>query len=443
MQHLTKNPRKISLILIGILIFALSSLYILNTAFQRIQYSKLVTSHSEILNVDIFWPRLISKENNVKDFERTIKNSGWNIEKHFLNFREMSDRHGQTFYLIGLADVKSNFNQINFPDSMLCNQSICDLVSINSNFNQLPDVLPLGLNIIDQVNSLSESLLPKSLGMDPQIPILLTPDLNALAKIDQLKYLPASYGWTITERLKSKSTVKSFVQSITRLETSLSSQFPNVAVHYQANKLERLLENESNFVSHTRDASYFLIVLTIIILLLLWSLEAKTILRQSSNRTFFIIFLLIFSSINFLLLRLWSLSTLIQSLAFFLISFMSIHIILFLMDKWLLRNSFDSLTFFRSSFKYMFNLNLTLVFLVAIIFSGFQYHARNEDAKVKIIDRIVPLDASLKIGSSLDRPLDLGSIDQIKSFSKNISVEPVIRNTATIIDSAYKWYASR
>ena len=52
MQHLTKNPRKISLILIGILVFALSSLYILNTAFQRIQYSKLVTSNSEILNVD-------------------------------------------------------------------------------------------------------------------------------------------------------------------------------------------------------------------------------------------------------------------------------------------------------------------------------------------------------------------------------------------------------
>ena len=119
MQHLTKNPRKISLILIGILVFALSSLYILNTAFQRIQYSKLVTSNSDTLNVDIFWPRLISTENNVKDFERTIKNSGWNIEKHFLNFREMSDRHGQTFYLIGLADVKSNFNQINFPDSML------------------------------------------------------------------------------------------------------------------------------------------------------------------------------------------------------------------------------------------------------------------------------------------------------------------------------------
>ena len=436
MRYVTKNPRKISLIIIGILVLGLSSLYTLNTTFQRVQYSKLVSKNSDSTKVDIFWPRLISSENNVKNFEGAIKDSGWIIEKHFLNFREMSDKHGQTFYLIGLADAKRYLNQSNFPDSMLCNEIVCDVVSITSVLSRTPDVSSLGLNIIGQIDASSKSLLPKSLGIEPQIPILLTPDINSLAKIEKLKYLSASFGWTITRSSNSKSTVKTFVESISRLETSLSSQFPNVAVHYQENRLEKLLENESNFVSHIRDASYFFIVLTLVILFLLWSFEAKTILPQSLNRISLFSFLFIFSFISFLLLRLWSLSTLIQSIAFSLISIISIHLILISMDKWLLRNDFDSLTFFRSSLKYIFNLNLSLVLLFAIIFSGVQYHTRNEDTKAKIIDRSVPLDASLKIGSSLDRPLDLGSIDQIKSFSKDISVEPVIRNTATVIDSS-------
>jgi hypothetical protein len=104
------------------------------------------------------------------------------------------------------------------------------------------------------------------------------------------------------------------------------------------------------------------------------------------------------------------------------------------LDAYLLKRDFQSLALYRSSLATFLSITILIGVFTSIIFSASQYLIRTEQIRSDLISNQVPLDYTLKIGKSLTRPLDLGSLKEIKALSNGGQIVAVIRGAASLID---------
>ncbi len=419
---MTKLSKLVSLLVLGTLLLSITCTLLIRNNFANSQLSAYSESNPGITNVTIAWPRLISTDNAITEFERQL--ADWNVKSSFLIFREMSDNRGDSFYLVGTKKPAEFFANLPSKSTTECDFANCEVLAAYPEGAQIPDLSGMGLDIIDSAPIANKLPIPKDFGINPKIPILITAQVEALSKWEPGRYLPATYGWQISPKYDETLKAISYKEQLFELESLLTSNFPNVAVNYPLTKLDRLIANSEHFDSLTQNALKVLFVIFLAILFLIFTTRFTNLLYGS----------LLFVGLTLLLQQFWDFATLLQILSFFLIAFMLLLLINRFIDARLLKLDFQTLTLFRSSFKSVTAISLLLILLSGTLLSSYQYLSRIKDLRNQRVEAKVPLDFSLKISSSLDRPLDLGSLSEIEYLASDSKAIPVIRNTATLID---------
>lgn len=419
---MTKKSKFFASLLIVAFLLSITSSILIRNNFADTQLSTYATSNPGITNVTIAWPRLISTENKISDFEKQL--SDWNLKSSFLIFREMSDNRGSSFYLVGSKKPFDFFANMPSKSTTKCNLTSCEVLAAYPEGAQIPDLSGTGLEIVDSASVAKRLPIPRDFGINTNIPILLTTQVEELSRWEPGRYLPATYGWQISPVSEKTLSVTSYKEKLIDLESSLTSNFPNVAVNYPLSKLDKLIANQEHFDSLTKYSLKVLFVIFLATLILIFS-------TRFTHRLFGS---LLFAGLILLIQQFWDFATLLQILNFLLISIMLLLLMNRFIDARLLKRNFQTLTLFRSSFKSVTAISLLLILLSGTLLSSYQYQNRTKELRNQRVEAKVPFDFSLKISSSLDRPLDLGSLSEIESLASDTKAIPVIRNTATLID---------
>ncbi|MFM8329274.1 MAG: hypothetical protein ACKN80_03405, partial [Actinomycetales bacterium] len=284
----------------------------------------------------------------------------------------------------------------------------------------------MSLKIIDSTLLAKRVPIPKDFGVNPKLPILITSQVAELANWEPGRYLPATYGWQISPKNKEGLRTDSYKASLVNLESNLTSQYPNVAVNYPLNKLDDLIANQEHFSSLTTHALKILFIIFLFALILL--LTSKFSLRKE--------ILLIFLGLLLLIQQLWNFAILIQITTFLLLSIALIYLLNRALDSRLKKEDFQTLVLLRSSLRSITSISLLAIFFSATLFSSYQYLDRTQELRKQSLAAKVPFDFTLKIGPSLDKPLDLGSLSKLESLSSNTKAISAIRTTATLINES-------
>jgi hypothetical protein len=422
-QRLSRNFL-LSLILVFLLgIFAIN---FVNVNFKDQQLAKYSLSNPAISKVTVAWPRLISKPNDLDRFNsRLLKSNFWQVDLNFLIFREMSDSRGRNFYLIGSKELKNFFKSAPTKIPTACNQNVCEVLLAYPRGAEIPEVANLGLQIIDSQPINSRLPIPKDFGIASKLPILITPEVDQLSALESFRYLPASYGWQITPKNLNGVSATEYGRQLSKLESNLTSTFPNVAVNFNANMLDRLIGNQERLSNHMKTS--LKIIFCIFLIALVFTQRKAISLKLPVLLALSVILLLFLQS-------LWGFTSLLQILLFATSITIFTLLTLKILDRRLLARDFATLTNFRSSKNSIAALALLFSLFVATLFSSVQYLSRTEEGKKLALDIRVPQDFSFKVGPSLDKPLDLGSLTDLEGLTNGGTVTPVIKNSALLVD---------
>ena len=418
---MTKLSKLFASLLAATLILGIFSTFLITHNFAATQLSTYSAANPGITKVTIAWPRLISEPNDIAKFEKEL--TDWDIKSNFLIFREMSDKRGNSFYLVGTKTPQSFYgnNAVNTPTN--CDLNRCEVIAAYPDGAQVPDVAGMGLVIVNSTLLANKVPIPKDFGIDPKIPILITSQVGELSNWEPGRYLPATYGWEISPTNSEKLRTATYKEALTELESNLTSQFPNVAVNYPLNKLDKLIANQEHFSSLINQAIKVLFLVFLISLILLFASN-----RVRRRDLFICIGLLL------LIQQLWNFSTLAQISIFLILALSLFYFINRVLDSRLVKRDFQTLALFRSSYRCVASISLLSILFSATLLSSFQYLNRTQEIRKQFLDAKVPYDFTLKIGLSLDRPLDLGSLSEMEALATNTKAISVIRTTATLID---------
>ena len=406
----------------------LASLFLLSFIkmdFDNNQLARYSKSDQKITKATIAWPRLISKPNQLSAFNQKL--TDWQIDSNFLIFRPISDPTGESFIAIGAKNYQDYVSSgvANTPTS--CTITLCDVIALFPGQAKRLDLLGLGLNLVDSKSLKKDIPIPTDFGVDKKLPILITPMVEELAKLQTLRYLPASYGWQVSPKGGQEISAKSFKQEITKLESSLESSFENVAVNYQADQIGKLIANQDRISFLLLDAIKALSLIFIFLLTLLFFLKRG---RDQINR-FVLIALAIIGIV--VVAALWGFASLMQILIFGSLFAAALYLLNKYLDNYFKVNDLSTLSLYRSSLKSLLSMAVIIGLLASVLISSSQYLSRIQDNRMMIINQITPFDITLKIGPSLMRPLDIGSLDEIEKLAPGITTYPVIRDSAELI----------
>ncbi len=423
-----RSFKLLSSLLVATFLLAIFSISFLKLDFDQSQLTKYSKSQPEIAKATIAWPRLISKPNQISTFNQRLSN--WQIDSSFLIFRTISDPTGESFILIGAKNYQDYTSSGIATSPNSCTTTLCDVIALYPGEPKKLDVLGMGLIIVDN-QSLKKSIpIPADFGVDKKLPILITPMVEELAKLQTLRYLPASYGWQVTPKGGQQISAKSFKQEIAKLESALEANFENVAVNYKADQIGRLIANQDRISLLVVDAIKALTLIFIFLFTLLYFIRQ----RGDQLNKFVIISLAIFGIV--VVASLWSFATLLQLLIFGSLFAAVLYLLNKYLDNYFKVNDLSTLALYRSSLKSLLSIAVIIGLLASVLISSFQYLSRIQDNRMMIINQITPFDLTLKIGPSLKRPLDIGSLDEIAKLSPGSTTYPVIRDSAELITSS-------
>ena len=394
--------------------------------FQNQQLTKSQSLDNNITNITVAWPRLIAERNDLSSFEQDLQKSRfWQVDPGFLIFREMKDKKGKSFYLIGASNYQTYLKDSGLPVPTVCSTEICEVVAAVSNKDQIPNPTSLGIKVIGASAKAANLPIPKDFGLSSDIPILITPMLTELANYLPTKYLLATYGWQLTPRSIKGTSAISFKSRVAELSANLTTQYPNVAVNYQVNKIDKLISNQERLSLQANTQIKFLIALTFLLLIML--------LPSRNRRRWW--FYLITGTGGLLLTQLfWGFQLLLQFTLFLVIGTTLLLGMIRLLDLYLVKRDLASLALLRSSFRSIFSIGFLIMLLISISFSNLQFLNRNYELRAERINTVTPFDFTLKVGPNLIKPLDIGSIEEISQLSPGTTALSVIRSTATITD---------
>ncbi len=393
--------------------------------FDNNQLTRYSKSDQGVTKATIAWPRLISKPNQISAFNQKL--SDWQIDSNFLIFRPMSDPTGESFILIGAKNYQDYASKSIATTPTSCTVTLCDVIALFLGEPKKLNVLGMGLNLVD-TQSLNKSIpIPADFGFDKKLPILITPMVEELAKLQTLRYLPAIYGWQVSPEGGQGISAKRFKEEITKLESSLESSFENVAVNYQADQIGKLIANQDRISLLVVDAIKALSLIFTFLLTLLFFLKKR---RDQINR-FVLIALAIIGIV--VVAALWSFATLLQILIFGSLFAAVLYLLNKYLDNYFKVNDLSTLSLYRSSLKSLLSIAVIVGLLASVLISSFQYLSRIQDHRMMMINQITPFDLTLKIGPSLKRPLDIGSLDEIALLAPAVTTYPVIRDSAELI----------
>lgn len=419
---MTKLLKLFAILITATFLIGITSSLLIRNYFAQTQLSTYSDSNPGITKVTIAWPRLISEPNDITRFENEL--ADWKVKSNFLIFREMSDKRGNRFYLVGAKSPESFYetNTLNTPTN--CDLNRCEVIAAYPDGALIPDVAGMGLVIVDSTLQAKKVPIPKDFGINPKLPILITSQVEELSKWEPGRYLPATYGWQISPLESEQLRTATYRKSLADLESNLTSTFPNVAVNYPLNKIDKLIVNQEHFSSLTMQTLKILLSIFLFTLLLLFI--SKGVHRNKS--------LFIFFGLLLLIQQLWNFSILIQITTFSLLAISLFYLLNHTFDSRLLKRDFQTLALLRSSLKPITSISLLLILFSATLLSSYQYLNRTQETRKQFLDAKVPYDFTLKIGSALDRPLDIGSLSEIAALASDTKTIPVIRTTATLID---------
>ena len=421
---MTKLSKLFVTLLIATFLLGITSTLLIRNNFSQTQLATYTASNPGITKVTIAWPRLISEPNDLTKFQNEL--AEWNVNSDFLIFREMSDQRGNSFYLVGAKSLQAFFAAKDIESPAQCDTTNCEVIAAYPEDAKIPDVAGMGLKIIDSTLLAKRVPIPKDFGVNPKLPILITSQVAELANWEPGRYLPATYGWQISPKNKEGLRTDSYKASLVNLESNLTSQYPNVAVNYPLNKLDALIANQEHFSSLTTHALKILFIIFLFALNLLFA--SKFSLRKE--------ILLIFLGLLLLIQQLWNFAILIQITTFLLLSIALIYLLNRALDSRLKKEDFQTLVLLRSSLRSITSISLLAILFSATLFSSYQYLDRTQELRKQSLAAKVPFDLTLKIGPSLDKPLDLGSLSKLESLSSNTKAIPAIRTTATLINKS-------
>ena len=405
------------------LVFVAGSLVLnfLNNDFAKKQLTDYSKSNPAITSASLAWPRLISEPNDLASFNSRLSN--WDVKANFLIFRQMRDAQGVKYILIADKNYKDYFKGSASSEPNRCDQSICQVIAASKDgVGDIKALIP-GVEIIDQVRLAEDVPLPEDFGFDKDVSLLITPMLDELSNWQPLRYLPATYGWQITPS-NSALTADEYRLELERLGSKLNAEFANVAVNYQAENLNKLIGFQEKITSlslHYILTAFFIYLLALAIIWRRFKLKGV--------RTYLLI------AISVLIIQgVWGFATLLQLLIYALLFGAALFVINHLLDSYLIKRNFQSLALFRSSLITLLSITILIGISTSILFSASQYLMRTEAIRIDLVDKQTPLDYTLKIDRSLSRPLDLGSLSEIKALSNGGRVVPIIRGSASLLD---------
>lgn len=416
-----RSFKLLSSLLVATFLLAIFSISFLKLDFDQSQLSKYSKSQPEIAKATIAWPRLISKPNDLNTFQERLE--GWKIESEFLIFRQMSDPTGGRFILIGAKNYQDYLLDKTAITPSKCDQTICEVIAAYPEGGKVIDPLPMGLKIVGSSTASKTIPIPKDFGVDKSIPILITPLVDQLSIWQPFRYLPASYGWQITPSNLDNLSAPKYKKSLSILESTLRAEFENVAVNYPADRLALLAANQDRIFLLAINALKVILLIFLLLLLLLF-------VRRRPNR--FLVAGLIAASFLVIAL-LWSYQNLIQIVIYSSLLVGLLYLIKRVVDRYLLKNDFNTLSLYRSSLRTILSILLLTSLITSVSLSSFQYLSRVEQIRNQLINQKTPLDFTLKVGPSLTRPLDLGSVDEIKQLAAGGEVVPVIRAAGVLL----------
>jgi hypothetical protein len=99
-----------------------------------------------------------------------------------------------------------------------------------------------------------------------------------------------------------------------------------------------------------------------------------------------------------------------------------------------MKTNLNTLALYRSALTQTLSIAFLIGLAISVTVSANQYLVRTQEIRKAIVDQSSPFDFNLKVGSSLDRPLDLGSLNEIRALSGGNQLVAVVRSTASLVN---------
>ena len=324
---MSRRGKAFTLLLTLIFIAGSLTLNFLNNDFAKSQLLDYSKSNPSITSATLAWPRLISEENDLATFNSRL--SKWQVKSNFLIFRQMRDKAGVKYILIADKNYQAYFQGEPKVTPSRCGQSFCQVIVVSKDGNTDISAGIAGLEIVDTLKMAKDLPIPADFGLDKDVSLLITPLLDELSAWQPFRYLPATYGWQITSR-DSALTAKQYQQELQRLESKLNSEFANVALNYEAEKLGKLIGFEGKISSLSLHYLLTALFIYLLCLLIIW---------QRFNLKAVTTYLLIVA-VALVIQGVWGFSTLLQLLIYASLFGASLLIINRLLDGYLLNRNF-------------------------------------------------------------------------------------------------------
>ena len=404
-------------------LLSLSVITFIRADFVNNQLEKVSKTNPSIIKAGIAWPRLISEPNDLPAFNDQL--GDLRSESNFLIFRQLSDSRGVDFILLGAKNYQEYFASDIGVEPTKCDQSLCEVIAALPNGAALPDLSAIGMKVVGSGEISKQLPIPADFGVNKKLPILITPFIDQLSIWQPFRYLPATYGWQVTHKDISNLSASAYKEELVAIEGRLNANFANVAVNYPVESIDSLIKGEDKIRELSLNAAKTILLIFTLCIFLIWQ-------RFKFKR----LWLIVGASCTALLIAyLWDYLALIQIVIFLLLFALLLYLINKVVEKRLVDKDLNTLALYRSSLTQTLSIIFLLGLTFSVIISANQYLDRTKQLRSAVIDQKVPLDYTLKIGPSLNRPLDLGSLRELSQLPGVSEVVPVIRKTATLINT--------
>ena len=416
------TPKLYTLITLIIFAFSILSINLIREDFVSNQMQRASQKDSQITKAGIAWPRSIREKNDLTALDEQLSN--WEIESQFLIFKELMDKSRAGFILLGAKNYQDYAQSKIVKTPKICDQNFCEVIALLPSGVKSPDVSELGLKIIDQQARATHLPIPRDFGVDSTLPILITPLVDQLSTWPTFRYLPATFGWQITPKRISDLSASSHRRDLLRLETNLNTKFSNVTVNFPIDHLDTFVEREHHITSLLFNATKTLLVIYVLCLLLIWQrFRFKSVVTITAVIT-----------ATLLIAAFWGYLALVQTILFLLLFVLLFFLLNKIIQARLMKTNLNTLALYRSALTQTLSIAFLIGLAISVTVSANQYLVRTQEIRKAIVDQSSPFDFNLKVGSSLDRPLDLGSLNEIRALSGGNQLVAVVRSTASLVN---------